>query len=70
RPVLEAIKRLDGAANKTVMVGDSENDVNAGRRAGTITCAACYGFRTAEQMRKTFPDVMVERFDQLKDNFC
>jgi phosphoglycolate phosphatase len=69
-PVLEAIKRLGGAARDAVMVGDSENDVNAGRRAGTYTCAACYGFRTAAELRQSSPDVLIERFDQLRDHFC
>jgi phosphoglycolate phosphatase len=70
RPVAEAVKRLGGEPREAVMVGDSENDVNAGRRAGTLTCAACYGFRTAEQMRKSSPDFLIERFDQLTGLFC
>jgi phosphoglycolate phosphatase len=69
-PVIEALRQLGGAADEAVMIGDSENDVNAGRRAGTLTCAAAYGFRTAEQLRKISPDVLVERFDQLTDFFC
>ncbi len=69
RPVSEAIKRLGGTPEQAVMIGDSENDVNAGRRAGALTCAATYGFRTADQLRKTSPDTMIERFDQLKDLF-
>ena len=69
-PVIEALRQLGGRADQAVMIGDSENDVNAGRRAGTRTCAVAYGFRTAEQLRKTSPDVLVERFDQLTDHFC
>ena len=70
RPVIEAVRRLGGATRDAVMIGDSENDINAGRRAGTRTCGACYGFRTAVEMRRTSPDVMIERFDQLEDFFC
>lgn len=69
-PVLEAIRQLGGSAPQTVMVGDSENDVNAGKRAGTYTCAVSYGFRTADELRETEPDALIERFDQLKSVFC
>jgi phosphoglycolate phosphatase len=68
-PVLEAMRQLGGAARETVMIGDSENDVIAGKRAGTYTCAVSYGFRSADELRETEPDVLVERFDQLKEFF-
>jgi phosphoglycolate phosphatase len=70
RPVLEAIRLLGGPAADAVMIGDSENDINAGRGAGTRTCAVTFGFRTAEQLRLTEPDVIIDRFDQLRENFC
>jgi phosphoglycolate phosphatase len=69
-PVLEALRQLSGSAAETVMIGDSENDVIAGRRAGTLTCAVAYGFRTAEQLRKSDPDALIERFDQLNQFFA
>jgi phosphoglycolate phosphatase len=67
RPVLEAIRLLRGSAADAVMVGDSENDINAGRRAGTRTCGVTFGFRTAEQLRSSEPDVMIDRFEQLTE---
>ncbi len=67
RPVLEAIRLLGGPAADAVMVGDSENDINAGRGAGARTCGVTFGFRTAEQLRLSEPDVMIDRFDQLKE---
>jgi phosphoglycolate phosphatase len=68
-PVTEAIRQLGGSPEQAVMIGDSENDVNAGRRAGARTCAVSYGFRTAEQLRKTAPDVLIGRFAQLEEYF-
>jgi phosphoglycolate phosphatase len=68
-PVREALRLLGSAAENAVMIGDSENDVIAGRGAGALTCAACYGYRTAEQLRATSPDVMINRFDELKEVF-
>lgn len=67
RPVLEAIRLLAAELGETVMIGDSENDINAGRRAGTRTCAVTFGFRTAEQLRLSEPEVVIDRFDQLKE---
>jgi phosphoglycolate phosphatase len=66
-PVLEAMKQLGASACETIMIGDSENDVIAGKRAGTHTCAVSDGFRSAEELRVTEPDVLIERFDQLKE---
>jgi phosphoglycolate phosphatase len=68
-PVREAINRLEGTPSDAVMIGDSENDVIAGRGAGARTCAACYGYRSAEQLAETSPDVMIYRFDELKELF-
>lgn len=68
-PVRQALVVLGGDAGRAVMVGDSENDVLAGARAGTLTCAVTYGFRTREQLRLTSPDVLIDRFEQLKENF-
>jgi phosphoglycolate phosphatase len=69
-PVRQALVVLRGEASEAVMVGDSENDVLSGSRAGTLTCAVSYGFRTRDQLRLTSPDVLVDRFDELKENFC
>ena len=67
RPVLEALRLLEGRADEAVMIGDSESDVLAGRNAGTRTIAVTFGYRTAEQLRLTEPDVIVDRFEQLKE---
>jgi len=68
-PVLEAMRQLGSSARETVMIGDSENDVIAGKRAGTLTCAVSYGFRTAEQLRAAEPDLLIDRFEHLHDLF-
>lgn len=70
KPLLEAASRLGGSASEAVMVGDAENDILAGKRAGAFTCAVSYGFRSAERLIEFQPDVLIDRFDQLKDFFC
>ncbi|HEY6329801.1 MAG TPA: HAD-IA family hydrolase [Blastocatellia bacterium] len=66
KPVLRAMALLESQPATTVMIGDSENDVIAGKRAGTLTCGVTYGFRTEEQIRETVPDVIVNHFEQLR----
>jgi phosphoglycolate phosphatase len=67
QPVLEALRLLGAAATDAVMIGDSEIDILAGRNAGTQTCAVTFGYRSAEQLRATEPDVTVDRFEQLQE---
>ena len=69
KPVLEAMRRLGIPSERAVMVGDSENDVIAGKAAGTLTCAVTYGFRTREQLLVTAPDVIIDGFEQLEQYF-
>ncbi|HEU4390944.1 MAG TPA: HAD-IA family hydrolase [Blastocatellia bacterium] len=68
-PVLEALHRIGHAPSAAVMIGDSENDVLAGRRAGARTCAVNYGFRGSEQLRAAAPDFEIDRFDRLAEIF-
>lgn len=68
-PVITAIHKLGGTADQAVMVGDSENDILAGRDAGAKTCGVSFGFRTAEELLAYAPDVLIDSFDKLKENF-
>jgi phosphoglycolate phosphatase len=67
QPVLEALRLLNGIAEAAVMIGDSESDVLAGRNAGALTCAVTFGYRTREQLRLTEPDIVIDRFEQLRE---
>jgi len=69
KPVLRALDLLGSQPNSAVMIGDSENDVIAGKRAGTMTCGATFGFRTEEQILETEPDLVIRTFGDLKLHF-
>ena len=43
-PVLEACRRLGVRPTETWMVGDDRRDIEAGRRAGSLTVAAAWGY--------------------------
>lgn len=49
---------------ETLMVGDSVNDVMAGRAAGALTCGVTYGLG-AEGFSREAPDFTVDRFPEL-----
>ncbi len=50
-PVLETMKSFDAAKDETVIIGDSNFDVKAGKSAGIKTIAVTYGFRPVEMLK-------------------
>jgi HAD superfamily hydrolase (TIGR01509 family) len=60
-PVLASMNRLDAQPGSTIMVGDSELDIQSARAAGVDTCAVTYGFRPAWFLRSFHPDFLVAR---------
>ncbi len=54
------------APGKTIMIGDSPSDILAGRKAGTLTCAVTYGFRTNKQLAPTEPDYIISAISELR----
>lgn len=52
---------------ETLMVGDTELDIQCGISAGAKTCGVLYGYRTKEQLEKEKPDFIISRLDELKD---
>lgn len=67
--VLQIIERLNVSPRKTVIIGDSESDIAAGKAAGIYTCAVHYGFRSAETLRAFHPDFEISKPVELKDVF-
>lgn len=48
----------------TIMVGDSELDINCGNNAGAISCAVSYGYRSGDYLAAAKPAYIV---DEIKD---
>jgi len=55
------------AKNETLMVGDTDKDIEVGRNAGVKTCGVTYGSFTREQMIALKPDWIIDRLGQLMD---
>ena len=50
-PLREALRRLGQPLNAGTMVGDSVQDLRAGKAAGLRTVAVLFGFRSEEELR-------------------
>ncbi len=59
------IKTLDCSAQKTLIIGDTKNDILAGQAANIYTCAVSYGFRKKAVLQKYNPDFMIDSIDAL-----
>ena len=62
--LLHIVRGAGVEAREAVMIGDSRNDVQAGRAAGTVTCGVTYGLG-APGFAETPPDFTVDRFPDL-----
>lgn len=58
-PMLKASFTLNLKPEEVVVIGDTEMDVRAGKRAGSITVAVTTGVKTAEQLQIERPDYII-----------
>jgi pyrophosphatase PpaX len=63
--VHKALGELNVPAIQAIMVGDLAVDIQAGKRAGTATAAALYGFSTKESLAASQPDYMLADIAEL-----
>ncbi|MEM7425012.1 MAG: phosphoglycolate phosphatase [Pseudomonadota bacterium] len=62
--VLETIRRLGGTPDNAVMVGDSNNDIDAARAGNIASVAVTFGY-TDIPARELGADRVIDSFDQL-----
>lgn len=65
-PLLIICKALNVIPEETLMVGDSELDINCGKNAGANTCTVTYGYRSAEALKILHPDFIIDNLEALK----
>lgn len=65
--VLEAAKRLGVSPKECVVVGDSSLDVEAGKRAGSLTIAVLSDLYSRRQLENAKPTVIVEDLGAIQD---
>jgi phosphoglycolate phosphatase len=67
--LLHIMERLNVPKDRTVLVGDSTNDINGGHNAGIRVCAVGYGMGNRERMAACQPDWFIERPEELMEIF-
>ncbi len=54
----------------SLIVGDGDTDIEAGKRAAVITCGVTYGLGDKDAMRAAGPDLTIDSLIELADFFC
>jgi phosphoglycolate phosphatase len=63
--VLRSIAALGAKPGDCIFVGDSETDMEAGRRAGVKTCAVRYGYGNPQSLAQWEPDYWISDLREL-----
>lgn len=66
-PLNYICKELDIKPSETLMVGDTELDIQCGKSAGSKTCGVLYGYRTEDQLEKEKPDFLISGLYELRN---
>lgn len=61
-PLINTIKLLNFNPENVLMVGDSDNDVLAGKNAGVYTCYCSYGY---SKLKLSKPDYIISKPEEL-----
>ena len=64
-PLLFICKDLQVDPAETLIIGDTELDIQCGKNAGAKTCGVVYGYRTKEQIEKEKPDLIISALNEL-----
>ena len=65
-PLLHICKELNVEPAETVMVGDTELDIQCGKSTGSKTCGVFFGYRTKIQLEKEKPDFLISGLSELR----
>lgn len=66
-PVERVVKSTGVTRERSVIVGDSPVDCEAGKRAGIATIGVEYGFRSRKELEDAGCDVIIKEFKELKN---
>lgn len=68
-PLLFIAGELNVPLSNTVMIGDSEFDINCGKNAGAATIAVSYGYRSIEIIKDAAPDYICDTAPEILNLF-
>lgn len=64
-PLLKICNDLNINIVDTLIVGDTELDIQCGKNAGSSTCAVTYGYRSKDLIENERPDFIINRFEEI-----
>ena len=64
-PLLSICKELNLNPSESLMIGDTELDIQCGKNAGSKTCGVLYGYRSKSQLEKEKPDFLISGLNEL-----
>jgi phosphoglycolate phosphatase len=67
--LLKVMENLQVGRERTVLIGDSTNDIKGAHNAGIRVCAVGYGMGNREKMMACGPDWFIERPEELMELF-
>jgi phosphoglycolate phosphatase len=67
--LIKVMEALNVSKDRTVLVGDSTNDINGGHNAGIKVCAVGYGMGNREKMAACKPDWFIEKPEEMIELF-
>jgi phosphoglycolate phosphatase len=62
---LKCLAELRVPAGRALVVGDAVHDVEMGRAAGCATCAVTYGAQSREELARSEPNFLIDRFSEV-----
>jgi phosphoglycolate phosphatase len=68
-PIIFALKQFGIEPSRTVMVGDTIDDIKAAKAAGVIPCGVTYGFGTRQDLADAGAEIIIENISELPAHF-
>jgi phosphoglycolate phosphatase len=69
-PLHKVLAAFSAPPVRALMVGDGDTDIEAGKKAGVVTCGVTYGLGKTEELIAAKPDFLIDDFRQLTEYFC
>jgi HAD superfamily hydrolase (TIGR01549 family) len=66
----QALNRFEILPGQGLIVGDGDTDIEAGKRAGVLTCGVTYGLGNRAALVASAPDLIIEDLAELSRYFC
>ena len=65
-----ALAHFQLPADRALMIGDGDVDIEAGKQAGVLTCGVTYGLGHKEDVIAAKPDFLIHHLSEISLHFC